>query len=76
MIEEIRKSFEESLQKLDEYILKIQEEREKIVKEFEKKLEELKIFNVDREKLKDFLKEPFVMIQNRNSEMKNLIDFS
>lgn len=68
MIEEIRKSFEESLRKLDEYIEKIKEEREKIVEEFERKLEELKVFDVDKEKLKDFLKEPFVLIPKRKDE--------
>ncbi|HDD71538.1 MAG TPA: hypothetical protein ENF99_00945 [Candidatus Aenigmarchaeota archaeon] len=68
MIEEIRRSFEESLRKLDDYIAKIQAEREKIVEEFEKKLEELKIFNVDREKLREFLKEPFVLIPKRKEE--------
>ena len=68
MIEEIRKSFEESLRRLDDYIAKIQAEREKIVEEFEKKLEELKIFNVDREKLREFFKEPFVLIPKRKEE--------
>jgi len=68
MIEEIRKSLEESLRKLDEYIAKIQAERERIAEEFEKKLEELKVFNVDKEKLRDFLKEPFVLIPKRKEE--------
>ena len=68
MIEEIRKSLEESLRKLDEYIAKIQAERERIAEELEKKLEELKVFNVDKEKLRDFLKEPFVLIPKRKEE--------
>ncbi|MHA1685043.1 MAG: hypothetical protein ACTSYD_01415, partial [Candidatus Heimdallarchaeaceae archaeon] len=62
MIGEIRKSFEESLKKLDEYIEKIQAERERLVKEFEDKLEELKVFEIDKNALKDFLKEPYVLI--------------
>lgn len=67
-IEEIREAFRKSLEKLDEYILKIQEERERLVKEFEEKLEELKIFDIDKEKLKEFLKEPFVMVHKRKDE--------
>jgi len=68
MIGEIRKSFEESLKKLDEYIEKIQEERERLVKEFEDKLEELKVFEIDKNALKDFLKEPYVLIPRKKDE--------
>ena len=67
-IEEIRKSFEESLKRLDEYIEKIQEEREKLVKEFEEKLEELKTFEIDKDALRDFLKEPYVLIPRKKDE--------
>ncbi len=67
-IENIRKSFEKSLKKLDEYIEKITIEREKLVKEFEEKLEELKVFRVDKETLKEFLKEPYVLIPRRRDE--------
>lgn len=53
---------------MDEYIAKVQEEREKVVTEFEKRLEEMKIYGVERGKLKDFLKEPFVLIPKRKEE--------
>ena len=67
-IGEIKKLFEGGLKKLDEYIEKIKEEREKIVREFEEKIEELRVFEIDKEAVKDFLKEPYVLIPRKGED--------
>ena len=67
-IEEIKKSFQEALNRLDEYIEKIQLERERIVEEFNRKLEQLKFFDIDKNALEEFLKEPYVLLPKRKDE--------
>ncbi|RLG69463.1 MAG: hypothetical protein DRO07_02325 [Candidatus Iainarchaeum archaeon] len=67
-IEEIKKSFQEALARLDKYIEKLQLEKERIAREFSRKLEHLRFFIVDREALKNFLDEPYVLIPKRKDE--------
>jgi DNA excision repair protein ERCC-3 len=67
-ISEIKKSLEESLSKMDELIENLKKEREKIKEEIDKKIEELQLGKFNKEKIENFLKEPYVIIPKRENE--------
>ncbi len=66
-LDEIRRSIEDSLRRLDAYVRKIKEEKERAAQALEEKLEELKITGVDLDELKRFLQssEPYVLIPRK-----------
>ena len=67
-ISEIRKSVENSLKKIDEMIEAIKQEREKIAEEFKSKMEKLQLGQFNREELKNFFEEPYVILPTRRPE--------
>lgn len=67
-IANFRKSFEESVQNIDNLIASIQEERNKLKESFEQRLEMLRFGQIDWEQLDDFFEEPYVIIPKRQNE--------
>jgi len=68
LISELRKSFQDSLQKIDQLIEGMKLERDKIKEEFEKRIEKLRFGQLDFSQLEDFLDEPYVIIPKRQNE--------
>ncbi|RLI74597.1 hypothetical protein DRO97_05670 [Archaeoglobales archaeon] len=66
-LEEIRKSFEEGLSKLDELIEELKSERNRLKAEIESKLNQLQL-NFIPEELESFLEEPYIIMPRRKDE--------
>jgi len=67
-LEEIRKSFEEGLIKLDELIEHLKSERDRLKAEIEGKLSELEKLNFIPEELEFFLEEPYLILPRKKNE--------
>ena len=67
-ISEIKKSLDESIGRMDELIDSIKKERNKIKSEIEKRIEQLQIGKYNKEELKTFFEEPYVIIPKRENE--------
>jgi len=68
LISELRKSFETSLEKIDQLIESMKVERNRIKEEFEKRMEKLRFGQLDLDQIEDFLEEPYVIIPTRRPE--------
>ena len=67
-LEEVRRSFEDGLTKLDQLIEQLKAERDMLQREIEQKLNEIKTMNYIPEELESFLKEPYLIIPRKRDE--------
>ncbi|MHC1624660.1 MAG: DEAD/DEAH box helicase [Methermicoccaceae archaeon] len=67
-LEEIRRSFEDSLGKIDELIEQLKLERDRLKKEIEQKLNELRTLSYIPEELETFLEEPYLIMPRKKDE--------
>jgi len=68
LISELRKNFQDPLQKMDQIIGNMKLERDRLKEEFEKRIEKLRFGQLDFSQLEDFLDEPYVVIPKRQNE--------
>ena len=67
-VDSIRRNISELLNQLDNIIVELQREKLRISEELTKKLEELKFYKIDLDKLMTFLDEPYCLIPRRKDE--------
>ncbi|MEM2612301.1 MAG: hypothetical protein QW332_06165 [Thermoproteota archaeon] len=67
-IEELRKSVDETLNKLEEMKKSIEESQNVIREQMKKLLESYAFSNIDNDLLKEFLEEPYVLLPKRENE--------
>ncbi len=67
-VSEVRKTFEDSLRKIDELLEGMHAERDRTKAEFERCLEMLRFGRVDWTRFEEFSEEPYVIIPKRPNE--------
>ncbi len=67
-ISEVKKSIDESLSKMDLLIEEMMQQREKIKDDLEKKIEQIGFSKYNKDEIKSFLEEPYVIIPKRENE--------
>jgi len=64
----VRKTFEDSLRKIDELIEGMHSERDRIKAEFERRMELVRFGQVDWKRFEEFFEEPYVIVPKRPNE--------
>jgi len=67
-VSEVRKTFEDSLRKIDELIEGMRVERDRIKAEFERRLDMVRFGQVDWSRFEEFFEEPYVIVPKRPNE--------